>query len=168
MTPINIAAEVKALKRMTVKNLHARYAEVFGEASRSFSREHLIKRIAWRIQALREGDLSERARQRARELANDADIRIRAPAESISPEDNRPTVILPFHVPIDERLPMPGTLLTREYKGTRILVRVLSNGFDFEGDVYRSLSAIAKKITGAHWNGFHFFGLPKPRKELGE
>lgn len=70
----NVAREVPALKRMTPKELRGRYLEVFGEESRSGNKDFLWKRIAWRIQALAEGDLSERARRRAEELANDADI----------------------------------------------------------------------------------------------
>lgn len=58
---------------------------------------------------------------------------------------------------------MPGALLTREYKGRTIRVRVLPGGFDYEGTIYRSLSAVAQAVTGAHWNGYLFFGIEKPR-----
>lgn len=72
---MNVGKEVAALQRMTVKELRARYAEVFGDETRTGNKAWLVKRIAWRIQALAEGDLSERARRRAAELANDADLR---------------------------------------------------------------------------------------------
>ena len=62
---------------------------------------------------------------------------------------------------------MAGTLLTREYKGRTVQVRVLPDGFEFDGDVYRSLSAVARKVTGAHWNGYHFFGASGRRREAG-
>jgi len=65
--------------------------------------------------------------------------------------------------PADARLPMPGALLTREYRGRTIRVRVLPNGFDFEGTIYRSLSAVAQAVTGAHWNGYLFFGIQAPK-----
>jgi hypothetical protein len=68
-------------------------------------------------------------------------------------------------VAADDRLPMPGALLTREYRGRTIRVRVLPKGFDFEGTIYRSLSAVAKVVTGAHWNGYLFFGIEKPASE---
>jgi hypothetical protein len=55
-------------------------------------------------------------------------------------------------------------MLTRQYRGRTIKVVVLPNGFEFEGQVYRSLSAVAKVVTGAHWNGYHFFGVK--RKEV--
>jgi hypothetical protein len=57
------------------------------------------------------------------------------------------------------RLPLPGTLITRQYKGRQIQVKVVADGFEFEGEFYKSLSAVAKKITGSHWNGFKFFNL---------
>ena len=63
----------------------------------------------------------------------------------------------------DTRLPVPGTVLTRPYKGRQIRVQVLANGFEFEGEVFRSLSAVAKKITGGHCNGYLFFGLGKSK-----
>ena len=166
--PIDVDAAVKTLNRMTVTQLRDRYAEVFGEAARSFNKQHLVKRITWRLQAMHEGDLSERARRRARELANDADLRIRPPAAPVEASDIGTTVTSPFRVEADDRLPMAGTLLKRQYKGRTVQVRVLPQGFEFDGEVFRSLSAVARKITGAHWNGFHFFGLPKPRKEAAE
>ncbi len=168
MMALNIEEVVNELGRMTVTQLRERYGEVFGEAARSFNKQHLVKRIAWRLQAMDEGDLSERARRRARELANDADLRIRLPAAPAEAGDNGGTATSPFRVQPDDRLPMAGTLLKRRYKGQTVQVRVLERGFEFDGEVYRSLSAVARKVTGSHWNGFHFFGLPKPGKEAAE
>lgn len=163
---IDVRGALRELNRMTVTQLRGRYAEVFGEGARSFNKQHLVKRIAWRMQALREGDLTERARQRARELANDADLRIRPPIAHAVTGNEGNTTTQPFHVESNRRLPMPGTLLRRNYKGNTILVRVLPRGFEFDGEVYRSLSAVARRITGTHWNGYHFFGLSKPDKEV--
>ena len=59
----------------------------------------------------------------------------------------------------DPRLPLPGTLLAREFQGRDIVVKVLDNGFEFDGRRYKSLSAIAKEVTGSKWNGFLFFGI---------
>jgi hypothetical protein len=56
---------------------------------------------------------------------------------------------------------MPGAVLTREYRGQTIQVTVLPEGFEYDGEVYRSLTAVAKAITGSHWNGPLFFGLRK-------
>jgi len=81
---MTIRAEIEALQSMTVGRLRERYAEVFGEPSRSYNKQFLFRRVAWRIQALAEGGLSERARQRALEIANDADLRVRPPKDAIA------------------------------------------------------------------------------------
>jgi hypothetical protein len=155
----NMAREVAELKRMAVKDLLVRYQEVFGERSRSGNKDFLWKRIAWRMQALAEGSLTERARRRAEELANDADLRLRRPSEPPStPAAVTKTAPVTFR---SSKLPMPGTILTREYKGQTINVTVRDNGFDYLGQVYRSLSAIAKLVTGSHWNGLYFFNLTR-------
>ena len=159
---LNVTKEVAALKRMTVDELRARYAEVFGEATNGRHKEWLIKRIAWRLQAIEEGELSERARRRAAELANDADLRVTAPKTRKIPENTtRRTVRATLPISGDNRLPLPGTVITRSYKGEALQVKVLSDGFEFEGERYKSLTAVAKAVTGKHWNGYHFFGLRK-------
>ena len=76
---VNVAKEVAALEAMRVGELRAEYAQVFGEETRVGNKAWLIKRIVWRLQALAEGDLSERARRRAAELAQDADLRLSPP-----------------------------------------------------------------------------------------
>ena len=154
----NIAKEVAALGRLTVKDLRAKHIEVFGEATRSGNKDWLRKRIAWRIQANASGDLSERARRRADELANDADLRTTAP--KVTP-DSQVAITTTATVAFDHdsRLPMPGAILRRPYKGRDVVVRVLPRGFEYEGEVYRTLSAVARAVTGTHWNGYHFFNL---------
>jgi hypothetical protein len=139
--------------------LRIRYRDVFGEASSSFHREHLFRRIAWRLQAQAEGDLSERARQRASQLANDSDLRLRAPRSfwrEIERNGGSPNR--------DRRLPPAGTALERVYQGQILRVTVLTSGFEYRGKQYASLSAIAHRVTGTRWNGFHFFGLKQEWK----
>jgi hypothetical protein len=156
---LDIAKEVAQLRRMGVNDLRAKYAEVFGEATRTKNRPWLVKRIAWRMQVLAEGDLSERARQRAAELARDADLRLRPPTSEPAvvsfPEERATTRAIPFKA--DDRLPAAGTVLVRRYKGEDLQVRVLGDGFEFGGQVYASLSSVARAITGSHCNGYHFF-----------
>jgi hypothetical protein len=154
---MNVEKEVAALKAMTVPELQARYAEVFGEERQSHHKALLWKRIIWRMQANEEGGLSDRARRRAEELANDADLRIYAP--KVTAAGAGPVAVGRIATPADGRLPVPGTVLVREYKGQTIRVTVLDDGFEHGGEVYRSLSAVAKQVTGAHWNGMLFFGL---------
>ena len=63
----------------------------------------------------------------------------------------------------DPRLPMPGSFISKKYKGQKIEVKVLENGFEYQGTIYKNLSAVATKITGSHWNGFIFFGLNRKK-----
>jgi len=147
----SIEAEIAELRRMTAVALRAKYRELFGEDSRSGNRQFLFRRVAWRLQALAEGDLSERARQRALDLANDADLRIQ-PVKGFL--DRTASA-----VSRDPRLPEPGMTLRRAFKGQTIEVKVFDDEFEYEGRRYRSLSAIASKISGSRWNGFAFFGL---------
>jgi hypothetical protein len=154
----SIAEQLEELRSMTVPELRGRYAEVFGEESRSRHKDWLRKRIAWRTQANAEGGLSERALRRVEELANDSDLRLVAPKAGDLLTGR--TVIGRLTTPTrDRRLPTPGTILTREYRGRKLVVTVLPQGFEYEGTVYRSLTAVAKAITGSHWNGLHFFGI---------
>ncbi len=158
--------EIQALGRMTVGELKEKYLDVFGEETRSYHKEFLRKRIAWRLQSLSEGDLSERARCRAEELANDADLRIRTPRDPYkygSAEMRSRTIGGRLDPSRDSRLPLPGTLLVREFKDKTVVVKVLDEGFEYEDRRFRSLSAIAREVTGNKWNGFVFFGLTRQK-----
>ena len=154
---LDIHHKVHTLRRMTVKQLREKYVDVFGEETRSDNKDFLIKRIAWRMQANHEGGLSERAKRRAAELANEADLRLRLPKNLQNIHIQ--TTISGLSTKRDPRLPPPHTVLTRVYKGRTIEVMVLEQGFEFEGATYPSLSAVAKKVTGTHWNGFTFFQI---------
>jgi len=154
--------QIEELSRMTVSQLRQKHLEVFGEETRSSHRQFLFRRIAWRIQALAEGGLSERARRRALEIANDADLRVLAPRTRFGRDatlDRKLSVSRKVPGELDARLPPVGSNLEREYKGRRVIVRILVDGFEFDGQKYRSLSAIASKVTGTKWNGFAFFNM---------
>jgi hypothetical protein len=153
---LNIVNEVAALQRLSVGQLRQRFAELFGETTKASNRTWLVKRIAWRMQALAEGDLSERARRRAAELARDADLRLNPPLGNVNRTTPSPEPVT-IPTPVDQRLPPPGTILTRPYQGQRVQVQVLTEGFAYGGRVYASLSAVAKAITGSHTNGYLFF-----------
>ncbi len=156
--PLNIDCEIAGLRQLTVKQLRARHREVCGEPARSPHKEHLVRRIAWWLQALAEGDLSRRASRRADELARDADLLVRVPRRQ--PPAASAAKVAPTP-PRDPRLPMPGTILVRCYRGRTLQVKVLEQGFEYDGRVYSSLTAVTKQVTGQHWNGYHFFGLRK-------
>jgi len=158
--PADVGPQVAALEHMTVAELRARYAEVFGETTRAGHRTWLMKRIAWRLQALAEGDLSDRARRRAADLASVADLRRAPPTNTPATPGEHLPALPPLEKP-DQRLPPPGSMLVRSYKGRTLHVRVLTQGFEFEGTRYPSLSAVAKAVTGSHCNGFLFFRLTR-------
>ena len=166
----DIVEQIDDLQTMTTGELAERYEELHGQPCRTRHRAYLIRKIAWRIQANAEGDLSERARKRAAELANDAEVRVMAPKTMICPPQTgvNSTVIrkVPDAHPSDPRLPAPGSAIIRQYKGKTIRVVVLDQGrgFEYDGHRYRTLSAVAKKITGSHINGFRFFNLQKGGK----
>ena len=156
--PPPLAKELAALERMTAAELRDKYAAVFGEPAASGNRAWLARRVGWRLQALAEGDLSERARARAAELAPDADLRLSPPREQ--PEPAR-AAAAPIPAVLDPRLPAVGTVLTRTYKGGVVRVKVQPDGFEYAGDRYASLSAVARAVTGTHTNGFLFFRLTR-------
>ncbi len=149
----NAYAVVESLQKLTVDQLREKYQELFGEPTGGRHKGWLIKRIVWRQQALVEGDLSERARRRAAELARDSDLRV------TPPRGQTPEVKAGGRPRRDSRLPAPGTVITRPYKGRLVRVTVGEAGFEYEGTSYRSLSAVARAVTGSHCNGFLFFQL---------
>jgi hypothetical protein len=156
---MNVDKELAALRKMTVDGLRVKFAEVFGEPTRSRHKEYLIKRIIWRMQANAEGGLSERALDRARELANDADLRVTEPRQpKLAATGLARTLTVATKVRPSTDL-LPGTMLLRLYKGRTIRVVVLANGFEHDGERYKSLTAVAKAVTGQHWSGRLFFGL---------
>ena len=161
----SVLKQIEQLRRMTVASLRGRYREVFGEETRSYHKEFLFRRIAWRIQANAEGGLSERARLRAMEIANDADLRVTAPRRSVSSDAPDRTVVGTISPSSDRRIPLPGTLLRRQFRDKMVVARVLDDGFEHDGEIYRSLSAIATEVTGTRWNGYAFFGLGTQEKQ---
>ncbi len=146
--------EVDKLRALPVADLRARYLELFGEETTSRNKDYIFKRIAYRLQERKYGGLTPRARARAELLAEDAPIRRR-----LSPNAGAPEVVCEPPSNRDPRLPPAGTELRRTFDGTEHVVTVLDDGFTFRGKQYRSLSLIAREITGTRWNGYGFFGL---------
>ena len=165
-----VLAEIESLRRASLAELLTRYRELFGEDAVSRHREHLFRKMAWRVQALAEGDLSERARTRAGELARDADLRVIAPKGFFGKEKSAGLTVprIDRAGNPDRRLPIAGTLIERQYRGRTYFIEVLPDGFRHEGRHHRSLSSIAREITGTRWNGLAFFGFASESKRKQE
>jgi len=146
-----IAQQVRELQRLSPTELAERYAELFGRPPRVRNKAFLQRQVAWKLQERALGGLSEHARTRLDELIAKLDVRLAAPeprARQAAPKDG-------------PRPPLVGTTLTREWHGQQIRVEVRESGFEWNGSLFRSLSGIARAITGANWNGRLFFGLTK-------
>ena len=159
---LNIGKEVAAMKRMTVNELRAKYAEVFGEETEGPAQgvadaaDRLADAGAGRGRSVGTGPPTGRRTGQRRRPADHGPQGAKAsarPGGTHRDGDDQPGRRQPpAHA---------GHELTREYKGQTFLVRVLPHGFEFEGEVYKSLSAVAKAITGTHCNGYLFFRLDR-------
>jgi hypothetical protein len=159
----SVTAQIQALRGMKVADLRVKWRELFGEDSRSNNRDFLWRRLAWRVQELAYGGLSDRAKARLTELSKEVDIRFLPPRgwrQALEATTSSPPQVERGPVR-DPRLPKPGTVLSRLYRGHDIRVTVLDKSFEWNGRPYRSLSAVAREVTGQRWNGMLFFGLTK-------
>ena len=164
----SVTAQILALQKMTVRELKVKWRELYSEDSRSCNRQYLWRRLAWRVQELAYGGLSERAKARIAELNRDDDLRMLPPRRWQPPSNGSGDQPEPQARPQplrDPRIPRPGSTLTRRYRGHEIRVTVLEVGFEYEGRHYASLSALAREITGQRWNGMLFFGLTKRERK---
>ena len=156
--------DVQAVSKLDAAALHKLHRDLFGSDRPMPNAEHLRRKIVWHVQAQAEGGLPEAARQRALAIAGNSKLRVRDAwngrrGQTALPAQHAVTTgISPTH---DSRLPMPGSLLVKDFKGQTIVVKVLDDGFEYDGRRFASLSAVAKEITGTKWNGFLFFGLIK-------
>jgi hypothetical protein len=153
-TIAGVAADLAALQQMTSADLAEKYLALFSVPPRSRNRDFLRKRLAWRIQELAEGGLSERALARIEELGPAALAAWRRPARTGAAASSCAALETAVR---DPRLPPTGTVLTRIHGTTEHAVTVLDDGLEYKGVRYRSLSKIARVITGTPWNGYLFF-----------
>lgn len=143
------------LNQLEVKKLIEEYQNLFGRAPRVKNREYLVKRIAWKLEEQRLGGLSKVAKKNLQNLMSGIELPIDSEkvTKKVKPRAAKKGAEI-----------QPGTILTRDYKSRSIEVLVTDTGFEFEGEIYRSLTAIANKVTGSKWNGRLFFGLTKRRR----
>lgn len=135
----NVLEEISALKRMTGVELIEKWKNLIGGEPPSKNISFMISRLAHRIQVLAFGDIKPETKRRLAKLRENE-----ASGAPIVHNSDRPPV---------------GAVLVREYQGIEHKVKVLAEGFEYKGIKFKSLSAIARHITGTHWNGLVFFGL---------
>lgn len=162
MSEPSIAAQVLALQSMTVPQLRERWQEVFGEPTTQRHRIYMIKRLAWKLQEDRFGKLTPEQEARVAEYRREIEA---LPPEKWFPNSkaNRAAAAREKLRPglRDRRVPLPGSVLTRTWKGNEVVVKVLESGFEYDGRLFRSLSAVASEVTGTSWNGFVFFQVDR-------
>ena len=139
-----IPARLAALKTMPMPELKAQWRELFETEPPQFNRRALENRLAYRIQELAYGGLKPETLRRLEILGEQYD------SGSITTRRIR-----------HDARPVAGTRLVREYRGVEHTVTVLADGYEWQGRPYRSLSAIARAITGTRWNGLVFFGIKR-------
>lgn len=164
MTKRSSLPQIADLPKMSAPQLQAVHRGLFGAEHRIANCQHLRRKVAWHIQATENGGLPESVRQYAIAIAHGTELRARISENASRREAGVPldqTVTTRVVQTRDARLPMPGCLIVKKYREQTIVIRVLSNGFEYDGRRFTSLSAIAGEITGTRWNGFAFFGLEK-------
>lgn len=162
--------QIGDLPRMASPELQAAHRELFGAEHPVANCQHLRRKIAWHLQAAKDGGLPESVRQYAIAIARGAKLRLRISDNASRRQAGIPsdqTVTMNVVQTRDARLPMPGCLIVKEYKDQTIVVKVLNEGFEYDNRRFASLSAIAGEITGTRWNGFAFFGLEKESRRAG-
>ena len=153
----SVLSEIVALERFSLAQLQQKYAELFsGESPSVANKVFLKRRLAYRLQEAACGGLSAPARSRLDELMQQPDLLNRRSSSPPGPPEVSRSPARPLR---DQRLSIPGTVLTKVYKGVPFQVKVLAKGIELQGKTYRSLTAVAQVITGMHWNGYLFFGL---------
>ena len=142
-----ILARLTALKTTPTPRLKEQWRQLFDSEPPAFNRRYLESRLAYRIQELAYGGLKPETVRRLEKLGEELDggrVNIRK-----RPANDRP---------------VSGTRLIRDYQGVEHCVTVRDNDFEYQGRPYKSLSAIARAITGTQWNGLAFFGLKSGRR----
>ncbi len=148
---------IMELKEKTLDELQAKHQELFpGQPAPSNNKVYLWRKIAYRLQELEYGGISTEAQSKIQELIQQYDPIDNKTLRPDNALEERPKKT---KLSRDKRLPISGTVIIKEYKGIKIEIKILESGFEYHNKVYKSLTAIAKDVTGAHWNGYLFFNL---------
>lgn len=145
--------EVMSLKSKSLSEIKTKHPVLFAQIPTTNNKVFLLRNIAYKLQEQEQGGLSIKAREKVKVLIKNFD-----PINNKALRPDKPIAIEQPSLK-DRRLPIPGTVITKEYKGANYQIKVLERGFEYNGKIFKTLSAIAKEITGAHWNGYLFFNL---------
>ena len=143
----SVLRQLATLQTMTLEQLREKWLDLYGSDPPRYKKQFLVKRLAYRIQELFYGGLSEAAKTHLRQIAQDDPV---ATVERKVSEDRKS----------NENI-LPGTRFVRVWNDRRYEVVAREKGFEYDGRIFRSLSAVAREITGTRWNGKVFFGLKK-------
>jgi hypothetical protein len=149
--------QIMELKEKSLSELQTKHQELFpDQPTPSSNKVYLWRKIAYRLQELEYGGISAEAQNKIQQLIQQFDP---INNKTLRPDDTMKERPRRTKLSRDKRLPIPGTVIIKEYKGVKLEVKILESGFEFRNKIYKSLTAIAKEITGAHWNGYLFFNL---------
>ena len=149
-----LVARLARVMTLSTGELRTEFQRLSGRPTGSWNREWLRRKISWLVQ--------ERERQKS-DAVEVPTLVSEVRDQPRSPRLDAPIRILPSPVR-DPRLPRPGSVILRDYRGLRLTLTVLERGFEWNGQTFSSLSAVAKAITGTHWNGRLFFGLTRRKR----
>ncbi|MFA5337360.1 MAG: DUF2924 domain-containing protein [Candidatus Omnitrophota bacterium] len=153
----NLLTKIMNLKDASLEELKKKYLELFeSKPVPSNNKTYLWKKIAYKLQEIEYGGLSTEAQGKIQGLIQKYDP---VNNKAMRPEDTSQDQPKKTNLRRDKRLPIPGTVITKEYKGIKLQIKILESGFEYSSKVYKTLTAIAKEVTGAHWNGYLFFNL---------
>jgi len=159
----DVIRRIHRLRQMSVAQLQVEWLKLYGAATRSRNRAYLRKRLAWRVQELAHGGLSDHAKTRIEKLAADGFASARTPTLATLAVDTE--TAQPPRPRRDPRLPAAGTVITKQYKGNELRAVVRDDGVEYDGAMFRSFTALAKHVTGSKSiNGKLFFGLTERKR----
>jgi hypothetical protein len=150
-----LIARLVEIQTMSTGQLRAELQRLSGRPTGSWNREWLRRKVSWLIQ------------EQECQKSDAVEVPTLVPEvrdHPWAPVLTAPIQVLPGRGARDPRLPKPGTVIVRPYRGLRLAVTVLERGFEWNGQTYPSLSALASAITGTHWNGRLFFGLTRRKR----
>ena len=153
MTGETTLYQIMELKNAPPEELFKLYKELCGEDAIGTHKTYLWRKVAYKLQETKLGELSAKARNRLKALTEERD-----PINNKALRPDKP-IVNQQAAAKDKRLPIPGTVIIKEYKDTNYQVKVIEKGFERHGNIYKTLSTVTKEITKAHWNGYLFFNL---------